>query len=169
MAVEHQLLVDDPDAVAGQADGPLHVILLDIHRIAEHDDIAAAHLPIGQDVLGNGARGREGQLIHQDVIAHQQRGLHGRAGDDEGLHQAGGSEQQQDHGDGPLGNEAAVHFSRNIAVPAPQAGLLGGLLCLLHFPPVYRMRRTAPDGATRRRARRRKVCENCGLEGGSLA
>ncbi len=52
-------------------------------------------------------RRRVCQLIHQQVVAHQQRVFHGAGGDDKRLQQIGGSEQQQDDRDAPFGDEAA--------------------------------------------------------------
>ncbi len=51
MAVQDELLVDQADVVARKADGALHVILFDVQRITEDDDIAAADLAIGQQIL----------------------------------------------------------------------------------------------------------------------
>ena len=41
VAVEVELLVDQPDAVAGHADAALDEGLLNIDRVAEDDDVAA--------------------------------------------------------------------------------------------------------------------------------
>ena len=94
LAVEDEPLVHEVDVVAGHADGALDVILLDIERVAEHDDVAAPHVAIRQQVAGNRPRRRVDQLVHQQVIADQQRPHHGGARYDEGLHQRGGGEQQ---------------------------------------------------------------------------
>ena len=119
--VEPQLLVHQLDVVARNPDGALDVVFFDIQRIAKHDNVAAPHVPVGQ----NQARCRPGrsvgQLIHQHVVANQQRAHHGSAGDDKSLHQAGGGEQQQDDGDGPFRDESAVHLPRHLLIADPQA------------------------------------------------
>jgi hypothetical protein len=61
-AIEDQLLVHQADAVARDADAALHEGLLDVHRIAEHDDIAALALAVGQHVFRNRARGAKASL-----------------------------------------------------------------------------------------------------------
>ena len=48
-----------------------------------------------------------GQLVHQQVIADQQRVFHGTGRNHEGLHQRGGAEQQEQDGDGPFGDGPA--------------------------------------------------------------
>ena len=73
---------------------------------------------VGQQVLGDRAGGREGQLVDQQVVADQQRVFHRPRGDDEGLHQGGGAEQQQDDGDCPFGDEASL---RRLKTRAPRA------------------------------------------------
>ena len=62
---------------------------------------------IGQDVLAEASRGRVGQLVHQQMIADEQRVFHGSGGNHEGLNQSGGAEQQQQNGDGPFGDGSA--------------------------------------------------------------
>ena len=52
-----------------------------------------------------------GQLIHQQMIADQQRVFHGSGGNHEGLNQEGGAEQQQQNGDGPFGDRSARRFA----------------------------------------------------------
>ena len=59
------------NVVAGHAHHALDVVLLDVHRIAEHDDVAALGLGVGQQMLADGAGWRVGQLVHQQVIADQ--------------------------------------------------------------------------------------------------
>ena len=71
------LLVDDLDVIAGNAHYALYEGLADVHRIAEHDDIAVARVLIRQDVLADAARPSVSQLVHQQMIANQQRVLHG--------------------------------------------------------------------------------------------
>ncbi len=107
--------------VARKPDGALHVILFDVHGVTEHDDVAAPDLAIRQHGLRCASGGRVDQLVHQNVIAHQQGVFHGCAGDHESLHQAGGGKQQQDDGDGPLGDDAAFHIVSEFAVARPEA------------------------------------------------
>ncbi len=111
-AVAIDLLVDDLDVIAGNAHHALHEGLADVHRIAEHDDIAVAGSLIGQDVLAEAALRCEGKLVHQQMIADQQRVFHGAGGNHEGLNQEGGAEQQQQNGDGPFGDSSARRFLR---------------------------------------------------------
>ncbi len=88
------MLVHEADVVAGHADGAFHVILFDIERVAEHDDVTPPHFAIRKQVVEKRPRRRVDQLVHQHVIADQQRGHHGGARYDEGLHQRRRGEQQ---------------------------------------------------------------------------
>ncbi len=108
MAVEDELFVGQVDAIAGDADGALDEGLADIHGIAEDDDVAAVDVAIGEQEARGGAGRRVGELIDQQVVADEEGVFHGAGGDDESLDQAGGAEQQQDDGDGPFGDEAAL-------------------------------------------------------------
>ena len=49
------------------------------------------HLRIGQQILADRTRRREGQLVHQQVVADQQGVFHGAGRNDERLHQRGGA------------------------------------------------------------------------------
>ena len=64
-----------------------------------------------------GPDGRIGQFIHQQMVADEQRVFHRSGGDDEGLNQVRGAEQQQDDGDGPFRNETALRFRRRVIGP----------------------------------------------------
>ena len=96
---------------------PLHEGLLDFHRITENDDVAALDFGIRKNMFRNGARGRIGQFIHQQMVADEQRVFHRSGGDDESLHQVRGAEQEQDDGDGPFRNETARRFRRRVIGP----------------------------------------------------
>jgi len=92
LAVKVHLLVHDPQAVAGNPDNALDEGLLDVDRVTEDNDVAALDRFIGQQILAHRAGGGVTQLVHQEVIADQQRVLHRAGGDDERLHQRGGAE-----------------------------------------------------------------------------
>ena len=113
VAVEHQLLVHQAYMIARDADGALDVIHGDVERIAEHDDVAAPRFPVRQQFAPWAGR-RVYQLIHQNVIADQQRAHHGCARNYERLHQRGGAEEQQDDGYRPLRDESALHICRQL-------------------------------------------------------
>ena len=112
LAVQIHHLVHQPDVIARHAHHALHVILLDVHRVAEHDDVAALRLRVRQQVARERSRRRVGQLVHQKVIAHHHRGVHGRRRHDEGLHQRGGAEQQDQDVQGPLMDEVPRRIRR---------------------------------------------------------
>jgi len=46
--IEDELFVHQPDMIAWNPDRPLHQVFVDVHRIAEDDDVAAAHIPVRQ-------------------------------------------------------------------------------------------------------------------------
>src|SRR5665213_77916 len=76
-AVQVHLLVDQADAVAGHSDAALDEGLTDIDGIAEHDDIAALHVGVRQEIFAHRAVGGEGQLIHQQMVADEECVFHG--------------------------------------------------------------------------------------------
>src|ERR1019366_8258668 len=103
-AIAVDLFVDDADAVAGDAHGALHEGHADVDGVAEHNNVAALDVAVGQQVFANRSAGREGHFVHQQVVADEQRVFHGTRWNHVGLHQRRGQEQQQQDGDGPLGN-----------------------------------------------------------------
>ena len=90
-------------------------------RVAKDDDVAAAHIAVRQHVAPDMPAGRVDQFVHQDVVADQQGAHHGGAGNDEGLDQRGGAEQQQDDGYGPFGDESALHVVGQLGDARPDA------------------------------------------------
>ena len=69
LAVHEDLLVDELDPIARQSDAALHVIHGDERGMLEHDDVAALHILIRQQVLAEGVCGRIRQLVHDQVVA----------------------------------------------------------------------------------------------------
>src|SRR5690348_11200495 len=65
------------DVVAGQADNPFYKILLWVHRIAEHYDIAALNGPVGKYTVPKISVVAEMHFVHQHKVANQQRIFHG--------------------------------------------------------------------------------------------
>src|SRR5450755_286901 len=110
LAVQVDLLVYELDVVARNTHAALHESLANIDRITEHDDVAALDVFVRQKVLGDRAGRGVGQLVHQEVIADEQRILHGACGNHESLDQRGGAEEEQDDGDCPFGDETARLF-----------------------------------------------------------
>ena len=58
LAVQVHHLVDDADMIARHADYAFHVVLLDVHRVAEHDDVASLGLGIREEMASERARRR---------------------------------------------------------------------------------------------------------------
>ncbi len=88
------LLSVDAQAVAGHADHALDVFLLHVGRRLEGDDHAALDLDLGQQQPADRAeRFGIGHLADQQVVADEQRFLHGGGGDDERLQQEGVDEK----------------------------------------------------------------------------
>ncbi len=107
VAVEEHVLVLETDMVARDSHHALHEGLLDVDGIAEYDDVPAFHVLVGENILADRPSRRVGQLVDQQVVADQQRIFHRSGGDDEGLNQSRGSEQQQQNGNGPFRDHAA--------------------------------------------------------------
>ena len=98
----------------------------------------AFHFRVREEVLTNGAGWGVGELIDEKMIANQQGILHGSGGDDEGLHQRGSAEQEQENGDGPFGDGMARRFlfllQENLLPQGEfQRGGAGGVRPLIFF------------------------------------
>lgn len=107
VAVEEQLLIFQMETVAGDAHSALYVSLADIDGIAEDDDVAAFDFTVGKQRASQLAGWGVSKFIDQQMVAHQQSVFHRAGRNNKGLNQRGGSEQQQDYGDGPLRNDPA--------------------------------------------------------------
>ncbi len=68
--IENYLLVLKTDMITRNADHALDIILLDVRRIPEHNDVAALHILVGQQVLTDRPRRRVSQLIYKQVVAN---------------------------------------------------------------------------------------------------
>ena len=84
-AVYIDLLIDQPDVIARNSNHPLYKMQPGIEWIMKNHDIAAFYLAIWQKLAAKVA-GAEVQFVHQQVIARQQRILHGFRRDLECLH-----------------------------------------------------------------------------------
>ncbi len=99
-AVHEHLAATDLDPVTGRPDDPLDEISLLVLRVLEHDDVApvrvpeARHAPVGERQLG-----AEEELVHEDVIADEQRVHHRTRRDREGLDHEGTDDEGQEDRD----------------------------------------------------------------------
>src|SRR6202158_5047224 len=85
LAVDPDLLVHHPQVVPRYPDHAFDKVLLRIHGIVKHDDVAALDLLIGHEAITQ-AMPAVNKLVHQQVIADQQRVLHGLGWNLERLH-----------------------------------------------------------------------------------
>src|SRR5579862_4338867 len=74
-AVYIDATVNHADAVSGNSDDPFNKVLAGMNRVMEHDDVAALHLSVRQEVTPEAAIS-EMQFIYQQIIADQQSFLH---------------------------------------------------------------------------------------------
>src|SRR5579872_738048 len=123
MAIQEDTLVFHPDVISRNPDHTLDECLPDVDGVAKDDDVASLYVLVGQQVLGEPSGRSVRQLIHEQMVANEQRIFHRSGGDDERLHQRRRTEQQQNDGDGPFSNHAAW----NVALPR-LFGLLRSLL-----------------------------------------
>ena len=68
-------------------------------RKFEHNDVAPADRAIWQQLFVPSTGAFQNELVHQHVIAYQQRRLHGLRRNFEGLHDESGDEQRKKNGD----------------------------------------------------------------------
>ena len=102
-AVEVDDSVAEVDVVAGNADGAFDEEEVGLAGFEEDDDVAATDVAIedeGRPFCGR----REGDAIHQDVVADEQRLDHRRGGDFEVLEDEG-HDEETDGEDGADGGE----------------------------------------------------------------
>ena len=99
MPVDINLLVDDANAIAGQADDALDVVRMIVERKFEDDNVAAANGPVGQKLFVPGAGAFEHEFIHEQMVADQKRRLHRLRRDFEGLHDESGAEESEQNRD----------------------------------------------------------------------
>ena len=71
VAIQVDVLIFEPDVVPGNTHHALDECLLDIDRVAEHDDVAALDLAIGKDEFRRRSGRRVGHLVHQQMVADQ--------------------------------------------------------------------------------------------------
>ena len=122
-AVQEHLLVDEVDAVAGDADNALHIILFDVEGIAEDDDVATTDGLIREKPVEDRSARRIGHAVDDDVITDEQIVLHGGCRNHLRLRNHAGGENQDDEVKHPLG-EAVRHGAGRR--PAFLAGLRRG-------------------------------------------
>ena len=84
-AVDVNALVDEAQAISGHGHYSLHEVLRGIHWIMEDDDVTAPDVAVRQQTVPPGAAA-VAKFIHQQVVADQQRLLHGFRRDGERLH-----------------------------------------------------------------------------------
>src|SRR5579864_8268409 len=96
-SIDKYAFLDQLDAVSRHADHALHKVLRWVDWIVEHNDVAAANLPVRNDVIGDSASPVT-QFIDQEVITDQQRVLHRLGRNLERLHDKGNDEDGDHHG-----------------------------------------------------------------------
>ena len=95
LAVDRELLVLVDDDVAADADHALDEVLRRIHRVAEHDDVAALRVAERDDLLLDDRQpDAVGELVDQDEVADLERRPHRRRRD---LERLGHERAQQEH------------------------------------------------------------------------
>ena len=93
-AVQDKLFGLDPDPVSRDADHSLHIVLGDVQRVTENDDVAALHLLVGQQVPAQSVRRSAGEFVHDQMVANQQVVLHRAGRNHVGLRDHRRSEEQ---------------------------------------------------------------------------
>ncbi len=125
-AVEVDDAVAEVDAVAGDADGALDEE--EVGRfglgLEEDDDVAALDVAVVDEGRPVGGRG-EGDAVDQDVVADEQRLLHGGGGDLEVLEDEGHDEEA----DGEDGADGGEGFQRGFGLLLLGDFGIGGFGC----------------------------------------
>src|SRR6266542_4681872 len=99
-AIDEELLVPDRDHVSGQCHNALDEVALRAGGVLEHEDVAAANGPVGQQAIERSTRVRpEDELVDEDVVADEDRLLHRRGGHFESLNQERADVEREDDRD----------------------------------------------------------------------
>src|SRR5262249_29263715 len=99
LAVHDDLLVDDLDMIARKSDDALDIVLRQILRVLEHDDVAAPDVLKRKKCVENRSTRAKRKFVHQQVVADQQVVFHRRRWNLERLDDEGRSKQRQDDRD----------------------------------------------------------------------
>src|SRR5207302_8142503 len=95
-AIHIYTAVDQPDSVAGNSHHTFHKMLSGIYGITENDNIPTPHPPVRHDRIPEPSAAIS-QFVHQQVIANQQRVLHGLSGYLESLHHESDDKDSDHH------------------------------------------------------------------------
>ena len=96
-SIHKHLFIDQPHTVPRHANHALHEMLRGAYRIMKHHDVTAPHLTVRHHIVSQAAA-TVSELIDQQVIAHQQRILHGRRRNLERLHDERDHKHRDHHG-----------------------------------------------------------------------
>ena len=77
LSIDENALIHKLEVVAGQADDALHVVGVILIGIFEDDDVAALQRAIRKNFFIPRAVPAENKFVHQQVVANQERALHG--------------------------------------------------------------------------------------------
>ncbi len=95
--VDEYLLVDQLQTISRQADDALHEMLVIGIGVLENNDVAAFQLPVRQHFFVPGPGSAENKLVHQQVVADQQRAFHRCRRNLKGLYDETCAEERQNH------------------------------------------------------------------------
>src|ERR1700677_694381 len=95
LPVEEDHAVAQVDAIAWNADDPLHQVQVGLARLEKDDDVATAHIAVVDEGSPCGAR-RQGDAVHQHMVADQESLFHGGRGNLEVLKDEGQCEKPDD-------------------------------------------------------------------------
>src|SRR5256885_78890 len=84
--------------ITGQTDDTLHEVLMILKGILENDDVTALERTIRQHLFKPGASAAKDELVDQEMVANQERGLHGGGRNLESLDNKAGAEERKNHG-----------------------------------------------------------------------
>src|ERR1700722_1441336 len=84
-SIDEHLPIHQPDTISRHANYALHKVLRRVHRIMKHHNVAAMNATVGHHVVREAATSIA-EFIDQQVIANQQRILHGGRRNLERLH-----------------------------------------------------------------------------------
>ena len=98
-SVDVDLLIDDFEVVAGEADDALHEVRMILIRKFEDDDVAALETAVGKKLVVPLAAAAKDELVDEQVIADEQGAFHGLRRNFEGLNNETGAEEGEDDGD----------------------------------------------------------------------
>src|SRR6185436_497975 len=100
LSIDKDLRIVEANSVARQANRPLYIVLGEVARVLENNDVATVDIPKRKERVHERAAGTIGKFVHQQMVADQKIVLHGGRRYLERLNDEGRAEKGENDRDG---------------------------------------------------------------------